>query len=239
MNAMKHIISVAIMALLPMLATAQNETRHTSIIPHAGMTISKMDGSALTAAEKWKAGYTVGATFEFPLSQKLSLITGADFSLIGTGFEEKKEKYATAKEHLDATYVSIPLQIKAYLSNVKGLAVHIGVQAGALISAKEKMTIQSIRTMDLGDGTSSMYLWETYKEKKSKDVSSNFRNFVIGIPLGVSYEWRRITLDASYCFEVREAINLKSDYPGGYIVNPPTARNHAFYVTAGYKFTLK
>ena len=55
MNAMKHIISVAIMALLPMLATAQNETRHTSIIPHAGMTISKMDGSALTAAEKWKA----------------------------------------------------------------------------------------------------------------------------------------------------------------------------------------
>ena len=173
------------------------------------------------------------------MSQKLSLITGADFSLIGTGFEEKKEKYATAKEHLDATYVSIPLQIKAYLSNVKGLAVHIGVQAGALISAKEKMTIQSIRTMDLGDGTSSMYLWETYKEKKSEDVSSKFRNFVIGIPLGVSYEWRRITLDASYCFEVREAINLKSDYPGGYIVNPPTARNHAFYVTAGYKFTLK
>ena len=124
---MEHIIAVAIMMLLPMWATAQNESRHVSVIPHAGVTIAKMNGTALTAAEKWKTGYTVGASVEFPLSQKFSLLTGADFSLIGTGFEKQKEKYASADEKLDVTYLSVPLQIKTYFSGVKGLAAHIGV----------------------------------------------------------------------------------------------------------------
>ena len=236
---MKHIITVVIMMLLPMWTTAQNESRHVSVIPHAGVTIAKMNGAALTVAEKWKAGYTVGACVEFPLSQNFSLLTGADFSLIGTGLEKQKEKYASADEKLDVTYLSVPLQIKTYFSGVKGLAAHIGVQAGILLSAKDKMTIHSIRTMNLGNDVSSMYLWESYKEKKSEDVSSKFRNVVIGIPLGVSYEWRHITLDASYCFELRQAISLKTDNPGGWgFNNSPTARNYAIYITAGYKFTL-
>lgn len=236
---MKHIITVVIMMLLPMWTTAQNESRHVSVIPHAGVTIAKMNGAALTVAEKWKVGYTVGASVEFPLSQNFSLLTGADFSLIGTGLEKQKEKYASADEKLDVTYLSVPLQIKTYFSGVKGLAAHIGVQAGILLSAKDKMTIHSIRTMNLGNDVSSMYLWESYKEKKSEDVSSKFRNVVIGIPLGVSYEWRHITLDASYCFELRQAISLKTDNPGGWgFNNSPTARNYAIYITAGYKFTL-
>lgn len=58
MNAIKNIILAVTMSLLPMLASAQNEGRRVSIIPHAGVTISKMDGSALTASKEWKAGYT-------------------------------------------------------------------------------------------------------------------------------------------------------------------------------------
>ena len=238
MNVMKNFLSAVIMFLLSMWASAQNEGRRVSIIPHAGVTISKMDGSALTASKEWKAGYTFGASVEIPLSRYYSLMTGADFSLIGTGFKEQKEKYASANEKLDVTYLSVPLQIKAYFSGVKGLAVHIGVQVGMLISAKDKITIHSIRTMDLGDGSSSMYLWESYKEKKSESVSGNFRNIVADIPLGVSYEWRHITIDASYCFEVRKAVNLKSYDFWGNIADSPTARNHAVYITAGYKFTL-
>ena len=226
------------MSLLPMWASAQNEGRHVSIIPHAGVTISKMDGSALTASKEWKAGYTFGASVEISLSQYYSLTTGADFSLIGTAFKEQKEKYASVNEKLDVTYISVPLQLKSYFSDVKGLATHIGVQVGLLVSAKDKITINSIRTMNLGDGTSSMYLWESYKEKKSESVSSNFRNIVIGIPFGLSYEWRHITLDATYCFEFIKAINLNSNDPWGFFSDSPSARNHAVYITAGYKFTL-
>ncbi len=238
MNAIKNIISAVIMSLLPMLASAQNEGRRVSIIPHAGVTISKMDGSALTASKEWKAGYTFGASVEIPLSRYYSLTTGADFSLIGTGFKEQKEKYASANAKLDVTYVSVPLQVKAYFSGVKGLAAHIGVQAGILVSAKDKTTIHSIRTMNLGNGTSSMYLWESHEEKKSENVKSNFHNIIAGIPFGLSYEWRHITLDASYCFEARKAVNLKSyDFLGNNTYSP-SARNHAVYITVGYKFTL-
>mgnify|MGYP000845920296 FL=1 len=238
MNTIKNIISAVVISLLPMWASAQNEGHRVSIIPHAGVTISKMDGSALTASKEWKAGYTFGASVEIPLSQYYSLTTGADFSLIGTGFKEQKEKYASVNEKLDVTYISVPLQLKSYFSDVKGLATHIGVQVGLLVSAKDKITINSIRTMNLGDGTSSMYLWESYKEKKSESVSSNFRNIVIGIPFGLSYEWRHITLDATYCFEFIKAINLNSNDPWGFFSDSPSERNHAVYITAGYKFTL-
>ena len=235
---MKNIISAVVMSLLPMWASAQNESHRVSIIPHAGVTISKMEGSALTASKEWKAGYTFGASVEIPLSQYYSLTTGADFSLIGTAFKEQKEKYASVNEKLDVTYISVPLQIKSYFSDVKGLATHIGVQVGLLVSAKDKITINSIRTMNLGDGTSSMYLWESYKEKKSESVSRNFHNIVVGIPFGLSYEWQHITLDATYCFEFIKAINLKSNDPLGFFSDSPSARNHAVYITAGYKFTL-
>ena len=238
MNTIKNIISAVVISLLPMWASAQNEGHRVSIIPHAGVTISKMEGSALTASKEWKVGYTFGASVEIPLSQYYSLTTGADFSLIGTGFKEQKEKYASVNEKLDVTYISVPLQLKSYFSDVKGLATHIGVQVGLLVSAKDKITINSIRTMNLGDGTSSMYLWESYKEKKSESVSSNFRNIVVGIPFGLSYEWRHITLAASYCFEVRKAINLKSNDPWVSTIDSPVVRNHAVYITAGYKFTL-
>lgn len=235
---MKNIISAVVISLLPMWASAQNEGHRVSIIPHAGVTISKMEGSALTASKEWKAGYTFGASVEIPLSQYYSLTTGADFSLIGTAFKEQKEKYASVNEKLDVTYISVPLQLKSYFSDVKGLATHIGVQVGLLVSAKDKITINSIRTMNLGDGTSSMYLWESYKEKKSESVSSNFHNIVVGIPFSLSYEWRHITLDATYCFEFIKAINLNSNDPWGFFSDSPSARNHAVYITAGYKFTL-
>ena len=88
MNTIKNIISAVVISLLPMWASAQNEGHRVSIIPHAGVTISKMDGSALTASKEWKAGYTFGASVEIPLSQYYSLTTGADFSLIGTGFKD-------------------------------------------------------------------------------------------------------------------------------------------------------
>lgn len=92
--------------------------------------------------------------------------------------------------------------------------------------------------MNLGNGTSSMYLWESHEEKKSENVKSNFRNIIAGIPFGLSYEWRHITLDASYCFEARKAVNLKSYDFWGNNTYSPTARNHAVYITVGYKFTL-
>ena len=70
-----------LLAILPLAALAQNENRRVSIEPHAGMTISKMHGGALTRDETWKTGWTAGAELEIPLSTYYSLTTGVGYGL--------------------------------------------------------------------------------------------------------------------------------------------------------------
>ena len=111
-----------LLALLPVVASAQNDNMRVSITPHAGMTISKMDGNAINREKTWKTGWTAGAEVEIPLSRYYSLTTGVDYSAIGTGLKDEHEQYATVKSHINADYVSVPLQFKAYFRGVKGLA---------------------------------------------------------------------------------------------------------------------
>jgi hypothetical protein len=136
-------IFLLLIAILPLVAMAQNDDMHVSIEPHVGMTISKMDGNALNGSKTWKTGWTAGAGVEIPLSSYYSLTTGVDYSLIGTGFKERKEKYSSSKSHINAAYVSVPLQVKAYFPQVKGLAAHIGAEIGFLTSARYMLRQQA------------------------------------------------------------------------------------------------
>ena len=218
--------------LLPLTASAQNENRRVSLEPRVGMTIAKMSGSALNLSTTWKAGCTGGVEVEIPLSDYYSLTTGADISNIGTGFKEQKQTQASVKEKLSVTYVTVPLQLKAYFKGPRGLSAHLGLQAGFLVNAKDKATVKSIRTMDLGDGT---YLWENYTEKMSEKVSDKFRNVVAGIPMGLSYEYHQMMIDATYTLEIlRQAVSLSTFNNCTYL----TARNYPICITIGYKFRL-
>jgi hypothetical protein len=235
---MKKIFSL-LMILLPLMASAQNESRRVSLEPRGGLTISKMNGSALQLSETWKTGCTAGVEVEIPLSRYYSLTTGADISDIGTGTKKQymNDGYSTVKEKLVVTYVTVPLQMKAYFKGVRGLSAHLGLQAGFLVRARDKATIKSIRTMDLGDGTSSMYLWENYTEKKTENVSSKFRNVVAGIPMGLSFEYRNVMIDATYTLEVlRQAMSF--GFSNEFMYGTVSARNYPIYITIGYKFRL-
>lgn len=240
---MKKTILLLSIILLPLIANAKDGNRRVSIIPHAGMTISKMDGDAITAGKKWKTGWTAGAEVDIPVADKLSIITGADYSLVGTGLKSSEElsgenyKAKVDNMKINAGYVSVPLQLKAYANN--GLAFHIGIEAGFLVLAKTHAEVKGIRAMDIGGGKASTLLWENFKEKQSEDASDNFRNIIWDIPVGVSYEWHNVVLNATYRFEVRKAIHQNpsgSQYMAYY--DALTARNHAILVTLGYRFRL-
>ena len=108
---------------------------------------------------------------------------------------------------------------------------------GIMTSAKAHAEMTSIHTMDIGDGMSSVFLWENYQTKESEDVSGKFRNIIYDIPVGLSYEWRNIMLNATYRYEIRQAISQKvNNY--GFGSNAITARNHAILITLGYRFKL-
>lgn len=119
------------------------------------------------------------------------------------------------------------------------MAFHMGADVGFLISAKAHGKGTSIKTMDIGNGQSSLFLWEQYTVRDDEDVSSKFRNIIFSIPVGLSYEWKNVELNATYRFEVRKAISYY-EYPSSMMAyqDAITARNHAIHITLGYKFKL-
>lgn len=236
---MMKLTTAIILAAIPFMAFAQNENRRVSIAPHAGVTLSKMSGNAIKDDKTWKTGWAAGAEVEIPLSRYYSILTGADYTMAGTGLKKKEEKYASQEGKINISYVSVPLQIKAYFQRPKGLAFHLGIEAGVMLSAKVKTKNTGIRTMDIGDGMSSVFLWERYTQEDTKDIKGDIRNIIYDIPVGFSYENHHIVVSATYRYEIRQAISYYP-YDTRWVTNQEemTASNHAILITLGYKFKL-
>ena len=115
--------------------------------------------------------------------------------------------------------------LHAYVA--KGFAVNLGFQPEFLVRAKAT-AYESCFTYDK-DGNMH-YLTDEQGDirdrKLSQDSKDLFRSSTFGIPVGVSYEYMNVVLDARYTFDLNKADKLK------------TLRNKAFLVTVGYKFDL-
>lgn len=239
---MKKLILLFSLIFLPLVSMAQ-DSRRVSLIPHAGLTISKMQGDAITAGKKWKTGWTAGVEADIPFTDHYSIFTGVDYSLVGTNLDANETSSGdgyvakTDNAKINVGYVSVPLCLNKHFDN--GFAFRVGIEAGFLVLAKAHADVKGIRAMDIGGGQASTLLWENFKQRQSEDVSGSFRNIVWDIPVGVSYEWRNIVLSGSYRFEIRKAISQAPE--GSHFMayyDALTARNHAILVTLGYRFRL-
>ena len=102
-------------------------------------------------------------------------------------------------------YLTVPIVANFYL--VKGLAVKAGIQPGYNIKAK--MDAKSV----VGDFDDAV------------------KKFDLSVPVGLSYEFRNIVLDARYNFGLTKMFDMnKVDL---------NSKNLAFQLTLGYKFTLR
>jgi hypothetical protein len=102
-------------------------------------------------------------------------------------------------------YLNVPIVANFYL--VKGLAVKAGIQPGYNIKAK--MDAKSV----VGDFDDAV------------------KKFDLSVPVGLSYEFRNIVLDARYNFGLTKMFDMnKVDL---------NSKNLAFQLTLGYKFTLR
>ena len=95
-------------------------------------------------------------------------------------------------------YLNIPIMCNYYV--YKGLAVKAGVQPGFLLSAK------------YGD----------------EDIKDGMKKFDFSIPVGVSYEYMNIVLDARYNIGLTKG-NKNGD---------ESRKNSVFQITLGYKFKI-
>ena len=145
-----------------------------------------------------RIGFVVGTELEYQATDLLGLSAGLLYSQQGC----KVDDNGTLK--LD--YINIPLLANVYVA--KGFAVKLGLQPGFLINDKAKASDSGV-SVEAGLG----------------DLS---KNFVLSVPVGISYEFSNIQLDARYNWGVAHALSAEGE----------SSNSSAFMITVGYKFNL-
>lgn len=145
-----------------------------------------------------RIGLAAGVEAEYQATDIFSISAGIIYSMQGNKYEEKG---VTSTQKLD--YINIPILANVYVT--KGLAVKLGVQPAFNVSDKIKYSGGKVSIQDEDAGAES---------------------FDFSIPVGLSYEFNNVVLDARYNFGVTSVAD------GG------DAKNSVFQFTLGYKFAL-
>lgn len=242
-NNMKKILFLIALALCTTSMSAQNKVGSLSLKPMAGVNLSNFSNATFDIY-KMKVGFTGGAELEYGVKPWLGLSLGLLYSQQGAKIDgnigglitdENADTWITSTEmdgKLNCSYLNLPLMANIYIPAIKGLAIKAGIQVGILASDKIssdtetgmlKMHLSSY--YDLTEGVQST----ARSIRNHAEMSDVCKSFDFGIPLGLSYEYKNIVLDARYYFGMTKID--KTD-------NPDTARNQFLSITLGYKFHL-
>lgn len=145
-----------------------------------------------------RIGFVVGTELEYQATDLLGLSAGLLYSQQGCKIDDNGT--------LKLDYINIPLLANVYVA--KGFAVKLGLQPGFLINDKAKVSDSGV-SVEAGLG----------------DLS---KNFVLSVPVGISYEFSNIQLDARYNWGVTHALSAEGE----------SSNSSAFMITVGYKFNL-
>lgn len=145
-----------------------------------------------------RVGFVAGAEAMYQITDIFGLSAGVLYSQQGV-------KQDNGKLKLD--YVNVPILANVYV--VKGLAVKLGIQPGFKVNNEISVTGSGAHASASTSGT--------MLEAKGVDLS---------IPVGLSYEFNNIVLDARYNFGVTKAMEVYD------------SKNSVFQFTVGYKFVL-
>ena len=231
---MKKVILMLTVLLSAVATTAfgQLPVGHFAVTPRAGLSIANLTNNELyTAAgalnSKNKSGFVAGADVEYQLLKPLSLSLGAYFTQQGASYDDYEVKAQDPKydyegvhgQSVDLQYINVPLLANLYVG--RGLALKAGVQAGFALSAKEKSETTLFNRDELG----------RYEYAETKEVNQDLscRNVSFSIPVGISYEWMGIMLDARYNIGLTNIYSKKVEYE---------SKNKWLTFTLGYKFAL-
>ncbi len=166
-----------------------------------------MNVASLTKSDGADAriGFAAGLEGEYQATDIFSLSAGVIYSQQGNKYD-KDDKGLSASYTNKLDYINIPVMANVYV--VPGLAVKLGVQPGFNVNSK-------------GHGVVDTFLGSAHK-----DVDKDAKSFDFSIPVGLSYEYSNVVLDARYNW------GLTKVWDGS------DAKNSVFQITLGYKFSL-
>ena len=146
-----------------------------------------------------RVGLFAGAELEYYISSRVGLSGGLYYAQQGAELENYDVTWK-----LD--YLNIPLVANFYVW--KGLALKVGLQPGIKLSSKL-------------DGATGKY-------HASVNIDDAVNTFDLAVPVGISYDFGRLVLDARYTIGLTKA--FKDDYLD--------SKNISFQLGIGYKFSL-
>lgn len=147
---------------------------------------------------KYIAGFVGGVEAEYHISPLVGISGGLLYSMQGAK-AAAEEGLVMVKHHMD--YLNIPILANFYVA--KGLALKAGIQPGFKVSSEIKVGSESF-----------------------DDYSDAIKSFDLSIPVGISYEYMNICLDARY------NIGCTTVFKEG------DGNHSVFQLTLGYKFKL-
>ena len=145
-----------------------------------------------------RIGLAAGAEFEYGVTDMIGVSAGLIYSMQGA-----KEKVEGVDVTMKLDYLNVPILANVYVA--PGLAVKLGIQPSFKLSAKMKGEVSGGSV-----------------EADLDDV----KGFDLAIPVGVSYQYQNIVLDARYNWGVTK------------IMDDVDSKNSVFQITLGYKFSL-
>ena len=192
-------VIAAMMAIVS--ANAQHREGEFSIQPRVGVTFSTLTDND---DAKMKINLTYGAEYEQYITDQFSLAGGVLFTNQGFKFDD-------GDGTLNNYYFAVPITANYYV--VPGLAVKAGVQPAYRVKSQVK---NSDVTVDFDRFMEGLFI--------GNDLS--MPKFELAIPMGLSYEYNGITLDARYNFGLTKLITGIDD----------AIYQRVIVVTLGYKF---
>lgn len=209
---MKKFLVMAAMVLSSVGAFAQYQKGDFTIQPKVGLS------AASSSAEKAKfiAGFVGGVEAEYHFNKLVGLSFGANYSQEGCKFEKSDLSALNVTDDLTfkMNYINVPVLANFYVAD--GLAVKAGVQVGFKASAKAKCG-------DEVDMDGAVLRGVTKFTAKSTNIS---------IPIGISYEFSNVCLDARYNIGVSDLYTAEGFFSSG------SASGQVLQLTLGYKFAL-
>ncbi len=230
---MKKVTSMIIALMTTVSAFAQPEAGTFSITPKIGINVANITNDAydkyhdeykaigydFTAGEKPSIGFVAGAEAGYQVSKAFAVTAGLLYSQQGakrSGFIHSERINIDENSQCTLSYLNIPILANVYL--FKGFAIKAGIQPGILLSAKNKidLTVSGIA----GDAGH-------HEELDGKD---NCNSIDFSIPVGISYEFYNVVIDARYNIGVT---NILKDSKG-----EKNGCNGVLQLTVGYKINL-
>ena len=202
---MKKLILTLIVVLMAVAAMAQRREGTFTVQPKVGLNVS-----TLTDADKTIADACFGMEAEYMITDMFSLSAGVMVSNQGGKYDEAGLSYTA-----DLDYANIPIMANVYV--LPGLALKAGVQPGFRMKAK----------MKTDDGSYDIDEFYALYSAVSPGEEPKVYKFDLAIPVGISYEYNNVVLDARYNWGLLKVENLG-----------PAYYNRVFEVTLGYKFDL-